>query len=72
MYAALEEQRKEIEAELGAPLEWDEWGIIKRRSFLGEMTDPGRDDVVDWLAEETRRFIGVFRPRIEKLVRESM
>jgi hypothetical protein len=36
------------------------------------LTDPQRDDVVNWLVEETRRFIGIFRPRIEKLVRESV
>ena len=72
MCGALQEQRPEIIGLLGDDVDWDDWGIVRKRAFLGELTDPERDDVVNWLVEETRRFIGVFRPRIEKLVRESV
>jgi hypothetical protein len=72
MRGALQEQRLEILELLGDDVDWDDWGIVRKRAFLGELTDPERDDVVNWLVEETRRFIGVFRPRIEKLVRESV
>jgi hypothetical protein len=70
--AALQDQRPEILELLGDDVDWDDWGIVRKRSFPGELTDPQRDDVVNWLVEETRRFIGVFRPRIEKLARESV
>lgn len=70
VYEALQDQRDEIIALLGDDVTWDDWGIIRKCPFAGEMTDLDRRDVVDWLAQQTRLFIGVFRPRLEKLVRE--
>jgi hypothetical protein len=77
LYNALLQDRAAIDAALGVPLEWHteetekhNW-IDVTRNFEGVLNDVSRTDVQQWLADHIERFIAVFRPRLEHLLREQ-
>ncbi len=76
LYAALLEDRENIDAALKGPVvNWESDGVKhwigERKSFPGGLLTEHRHEVLTWFAEHVNRFITVFRPRIEKLLKES-
>lgn len=75
LYEALLEDRDDIDVALGGQIGWESDGekhwIIERKPFTGVLLEEHRGEVIDWLAERVNKFITVFRPRIEKLLKES-
>ena len=75
IYAELEKERVEITATLGFDAQWytkenGQHCILIKRRFPGEYRTDSRQDVQKWLVEHTERFLAVFRPRIERILRE--
>ena len=72
IYEALYADRYEIDTALGMRVEWQlNRAVLITQVFDGELTDTSREDVTEWIADKVNRFVTVFRPRIEALVRES-
>jgi hypothetical protein len=77
IYEALLRDRDEIERALGVRPKWhtnekggQNW-IIIQKSFAGVFLEGPRAEIQRWLADQTERFIVLFRPRIERLLREQ-
>jgi hypothetical protein len=74
IYAGLSADRDEIDKALGVPVAWTSDGakhyVSARESFLGSLLDERRNEIITWLADRVNRFVTVFRPRIEKLLKE--
>ena len=77
IYDSLFQNKDEIDKALGVKVEWhtrekdgQNWVIIQRQ-FPGALMDDSRKAVQKWLVDITERFIAVFRPRIDQLVREQ-
>jgi len=71
-FDALLAQRAEIEAEFGAPMDWQPLeGKKSARVLFEERIDArdesNRDRVIQWFVEQTPRFHEVFRKRIAAL-----
>ena len=45
--------------------------VIIIKNFPGELLTDSKEAVQKWLADHTERFISVFRPRIDQLLREQ-
>jgi hypothetical protein len=75
VFNALQVRRAEIEHALDFEVEWYEKNgmptISVSRSFPGDLLTDSRDAVQKWLADRTERFISVFRPRIDQILREQ-
>jgi hypothetical protein len=75
LYSVLKDDREAIDRALAIPVQWESDGhrhsIIARKSLSGVLLEEHRDAAIDWLADRANRFVTVFRPRIEKAVRES-
>lgn len=75
VYAALYADKDAINDALGVPVSWQSDGkkhlIVTRQSFSGDLIDPPRDEIIDWLTDRTNRFITVFRQRIQRIVDDS-
>jgi hypothetical protein len=71
--------KDEIHRALGFDVEWmtqtsrreDQRFVIIHESFPGDLLSDSRVGVQKWLAEHVERFISVFRPRIESIIREQ-
>jgi len=77
LYAALNADRESIEMEIGIPVEWESDGkkhVISspERSYSGRLIEDHGPEVQAMMADRVNRFVNVFRPRLEKLVRESV
>lgn len=75
LYASLKEDDKSIEAALVGPVRWESDGekhmIIARQSYPGVLLAEHRTELISWLCQNVNAFVTVFRPRIERLLRES-
>lgn len=76
IFAALEADREEINSALGLPVQWttdaDGRGAVQdKKSFPGIILEESREASQAWLADVVPRFISVFRPRIDALLREA-
>lgn len=75
LYAALKEDQEGIEAALKSPVFWKSDGakhsISTTQSYPGILLVEHRNAAMAWLSEHVNAFITVFRPRIEKVLRES-
>jgi hypothetical protein len=45
--------------------------VIIYANFAGDFMTDSREAVRKWLADHTERFISVFRPRIDQILREQ-
>jgi hypothetical protein len=72
IYAALREQRQEIEDALGVPTEWQSDGkkhwVFARQNYPGSLLGDHAEELRSLLADRVNRFVTVFRPRIKSLV----
>ncbi len=78
IYAALFEDRAELDKSIGTDdaLEWKmpgaDWqGVIIRREFGPDILTKRRSETQQWLGDRVNRFVSIFRPRIESLLREE-
>lgn len=75
IYEALGKNRDEIDKELGVAVDWrskdGQNGVSIVKEFPGELLTDSRVAVQKWLADHTERFISVFRPRIDQILREQ-
>lgn len=75
IYRALQDRRGEIDQALGCEVTWHEKNglpsVSITRSFPGDLLADSRGTVQQWLVEHTERFISVFRPRIDQILREQ-
>ncbi|MDZ4818324.1 MAG: DUF4268 domain-containing protein [Planctomycetota bacterium] len=74
LFSALAADRAEIDAALGVAVEWTsaEGGrgtVLASKSFPGILLDDSRKPAQVWLADVVPRFVSVFRPRIDALLR---
>lgn len=75
LFAALAANRAEIDSALGLPVEWRQANdkprtVIASKSFPGVLLEDCREATQAWLADAVPRFVAVFRPRIDALLRE--
>jgi hypothetical protein len=75
LYAALKDDQEGIDSALKAPAVWQSDGekhsIVVRQSYPGVLLVEHRNEVMAWLSAHVNAFITVFRPRIEKALREN-
>lgn len=75
LYAALKEDDKSIEAALRGPVRWASDGekhwISVTQPYPGVLLTDHRTELIAWLSQHLNAFITVFRPRIDRLLRES-
>ena len=77
LYAALSEDKVAIEKELGIPIEWESdgkkhWISSPEASYTGRLIEDHGPEVQTMMADRVNQFVNVFRPRLEKLVQESV
>jgi hypothetical protein len=62
-----------IDKALGVPIVWESDGakhwIIARSPFPGKLIEEHRQEALAWFSDRVNRFVTVFRPRIEALVK---
>ena len=75
LYAALFADRDGIEKELAIPVEWEsndgKYMIIAQDPYPGKILTEHRSDAKIWLPDRVNRFVTVFRPRLEAILREE-
>ncbi len=79
IYEALLTSKDEINKALGINAEWrtkngkneNQKFIIIQKKFAGDFLSDSRETVQKWLADHTERFISVFRPRIDQILRDQ-
>jgi hypothetical protein len=75
LYKILEADKDSVDEALGVPVAWESDGakhwIIDRAFFTGVLIEDHRVQIHAWFADRVNRFVNVFRPRIERAVRES-
>ena len=75
LYAALRDDHDEIERALGIPVEWESDGakhwIVTAKTYGGDLIDDHAEELQAVLADHVNRYVNVFRPRLERLVREA-
>ena len=79
MYETLLAHKDEINKSLGGNLTWrttipwseNQKSVSIDTKFSGDFLTDSRVAVQKWLADNTERFISVFRPRIDKILREQ-
>jgi hypothetical protein len=75
LYKILEGDKESVNDALGVPVSWESDGakhwIIDREFFTGVLIEEHRSQIHSWFIDRVNRFINVFRPRIERAVRES-
>ena len=71
-WKALKAEAKQIEEELGVPVDWltDEDGkfMVACRMSYEKLDGRGLDEIRKFFADRINRFVNVFRPRLERLV----
>jgi hypothetical protein len=74
LYEGLRNDQEAIEKALDIPVSWESEGqkhwIVSRERFTG-ILDEHRPQVQLWLADHVNRYVSVFRPRLEKLLRDA-
>jgi hypothetical protein len=75
LYAALRDDHVEVERALGIPVEWESDGakhwIVTAKTYGGDLIDDHAEELQAVLADHVNRYVNVFRPRLERLVREA-
>lgn len=73
LFQALLQERPAIAQALGDECRWDpeRKRVIVTRKFTGDLADPARADVREFLVKWTNRLITEFRPRIARLLSEQ-
>ena len=76
LFSQLKNSKAEIDAALGIPVEWTiapdgRERVVAKRSFSGTLVGDSRKESQNWLADVTQRFVSVFRPRIETLLKDE-
>jgi hypothetical protein len=77
MFALLKQDEAVINVALNVKVEWRQRevrgqnNVIISKRFRGDLLKDSRVEVLSWLADHTERFVSVFRPRIERLLREE-
>lgn len=75
IYAELYKSKDEIDKALGVVVEWrtknGQSFVIITKDFPGDLLIDSREAVQRWLADHAERFISVFRPRIDQILREQ-
>jgi hypothetical protein len=76
LYAALRNDKLEIERALGVPVEWESDGskhwIVSAKNYSGKLIEDHAEEIQVMMADHVNRYVNVFRPRLERLVREAM
>lgn len=75
LFEGLKGEKNTIESELGVPVLWQDDGdgkymIVARKSVADVTAPQHRATIIAWLRETANQFINVFRPRIERLLKE--
>ena len=74
LYAALRDEREEIERALGVPVEWESDGrknwIVSGQSYSGSLIEDHAQELQATMADRVNRYVNVFRPRLQKLVEQ--
>ena len=74
LHEGLRSDKEAIEKALGIPVSWESDGqkhyITSDEHFTG-ILDEHRKQVQSWLSDRIDRYVDVFRPRLEKLIREG-
>jgi len=75
LFEGLKREKAAIESELGRDVLWQDEGdgkytIVARKSIPDVTAPERRAEIIGWLRETVNQFINVFRPRIERLLRE--
>ena len=72
LYAALKDDRAEIERALGIPVEWESDGkkhwIVTANNYTGRLLEDHAEEIRTKMADQVNRYVNVFRPRLERLV----
>ena len=78
MFDALQVDKVEIEDVLGVPVSWESTGpnktkqwVSSAKDYSGVLLGAHRKELQQELADNVNRFVNVFRPRLEKLARET-
>ena len=76
LFNALEKEKDEINRALGLPVEWKRMPdgrlyVIATKNFSGNLLQQFKSPSQAWLADAVQRFVSVFRPRIDALLREG-
>jgi len=75
LYSRLKDDREEIDAALGVPVDWESDGakhqVVARKAFPGRLLEDHGDEIRPWLTDHVNRFVTVFRPRLARLVEEE-
>lgn len=77
LFSVLLQDRLEIDQALGIAVEWrvrpenEQNNVIISRKFPGGLLTESKAEAQKWLVDQTDAFIGVFRPRIEQILREQ-
>lgn len=75
IFKSLEGDKAAIERAIGVPVEWVTDGekhmVISAKAFSGALIEDHGEAVQRVLADWTNRYVNVFRPRLERLVREG-
>ena len=77
LYESLEKEKDEINRALGLPVIWERTRdgrlyVIATKTFVGNLLEQSRESSQNWLADAVQRFVSVFRPRIDALVKETL
>jgi hypothetical protein len=76
VYAALKDDKEEIERQLGIPVEWNTDGnrhyVTSADNYSGSLIDDHTDELHATMCDRVNRFINVFRPRLAKLVEAAV
>ena len=76
VFAALQDEQKQIESEIGTGLEWDDghsWGSPTVSLYRdGSIDNPPEalEEIREWMQENLVRFRDVFKPHLEKILAE--
>jgi hypothetical protein len=75
IFAALTEDRADIERELGVPVEWESDGrkhwIVSYETFSDSLIDAHETEILAMLSDRLNRYINTFRPRLDRILRET-
>jgi hypothetical protein len=75
MYAALRQQKEEIERELGVPVEWTSDGVkhwvSAAKNYSGSLLEDHTEELYEFMGDRVNRFVSAFRPRLARLVEEA-
>jgi hypothetical protein len=72
LYAALRDDKEEIERALGIPVAWESDGskhwIVSGKTYSGRLLEDHAEELQASMADHVNRYVNVFRPRLERLV----